>query len=107
VEILFSLPARAFVPAPKVDSAVVRLTPRARPLAPADPTWLERATAAAFGQRRKMLRQSLRSLAGDAEALCRQAGVPPTARAEELAIEQFCALARAAAASASSPSGRG
>lgn len=97
VDRLFTLPPRAFVPPPKVESAVVRLVPRARPLAPADPALLERVTAAAFGQRRKMLRRSLRSLGGDAEALCRAAGVPPTARAEELGVEQFAALARAAA----------
>jgi 16S rRNA (adenine1518-N6/adenine1519-N6)-dimethyltransferase len=96
VERLFTLPPRAFVPPPKVDSTVVRLVPRAQPLAPADPVLLERVVAAAFGQRRKMLRQSLKSL-GDAEALCRAAGVPPTARAEELGVEQFAALARAVA----------
>jgi len=94
VERLFTLRPSAFVPPPKVDSAVVRLVPRAVPLAPADPAILERVTAAAFGQRRKMLRQSLKSLGGDAEALCRAAGVAPTARAEELSIEEFCALAR-------------
>jgi 16S rRNA (adenine1518-N6/adenine1519-N6)-dimethyltransferase len=56
---------------------------------------LERVTAAAFGQRRKMLRQALKSLGG--EALCRAAGIAPTARAEELSVEQFAALARALA----------
>ena len=93
VERLFTLPPGAFVPPPKVDSTVVRLVPRAQPLAPADPALLERVTAAAFGQRRKMLRQSLKALGG--EALCRAAGIEPTARAEELTVEQFCALARA------------
>ena len=95
VERLFTLPPGAFVPPPKVESAVVRLVPRAAPLAPADPALLERVTAAAFGQRRKMLRQSLKPFGG--EALCRAAGVEPTARAEELSIEQFAALARALA----------
>ena len=95
VERMFTLPPQAFVPAPKVESTVVRLVPRLAPLAPADPAILERVTAAAFGQRRKMLRQSLRSLGVDAEALCRAAGVEPTARAEELSVEQFAALARA------------
>ena len=95
VERMFTLPPQAFVPAPKVESTVVRLVPRPAPLAPADPAILERVTAAAFGQRRKMLRQSLRSLGLDAEALCRAAGVAPTARAEELSVEQFAALARA------------
>jgi len=95
IERLFTLPPGAFVPPPKVESAVVRLVPRAAPLAPADPALLERVTAAAFGQRRKMLRQSLKPLGG--EALCRAAGVEPTARAEELSVEQFAALARALA----------
>jgi len=95
VERLFTLPPGAFVPPPKVESTVVRLVPRPEPLAPADPALLERVTASAFGQRRKMLRQSLKALGG--EALCRAAGVEPTARAEELSVEQFCALARAVA----------
>jgi len=95
VELLFALPPGAFVPPPKVESAVVRLVPRAAPLAPADPVLLERVTAAAFGKRRKMLRQALKALGG--EALCRTAGVEPTARAEELTVEQFAALARALA----------
>jgi 16S rRNA (adenine1518-N6/adenine1519-N6)-dimethyltransferase len=93
---LFTLPGRAFTPPPKVDSAVVHLRPRPdRP--PADVAALEAVTAAAFGQRRKMLRASLRTL-GDAEALCREAGLPPTARAEEISVEGFAALARVFAA---------
>ncbi|WP_119168823.1 16S rRNA (adenine(1518)-N(6)/adenine(1519)-N(6))-dimethyltransferase RsmA [Algihabitans albus] len=90
----FDLPPRAFVPPPKVVSSVVRLIPRAQPLAPAPLPALERVTQAAFGQRRKMLRQSLKSL-GDAQALLRETGLPETARAEELTVEDFCALARA------------
>ncbi len=97
IDLLFTLPPGAFVPPPKVDSAVVRLVPRAAPLAQADPALLERVTAAAFGQRRKMLRQTLKPLGG--ETLCRAAGVEPTARAEELSVEQFAALARALAES--------
>jgi 16S rRNA (adenine1518-N6/adenine1519-N6)-dimethyltransferase len=93
IDLMFTLPPSAFVPPPKVESAVVRLVPRVAPLAPADPALLERVTAAAFGQRRKMLRQALKALGG--ESLCRAAGVEPTARAEELNIEQFAALARA------------
>jgi 16S rRNA (adenine1518-N6/adenine1519-N6)-dimethyltransferase len=77
-----------------VTSTVVVLRPRPELLAPADFATLEKVTAAAFGQRRKMLRGSLKSLSDDAEALCRAAGVEPTARAEELDIAQFCALAR-------------
>jgi 16S rRNA (adenine1518-N6/adenine1519-N6)-dimethyltransferase len=89
------VPPQAFVPAPKVTSTVVRFRPRPAPLAPCRQADLERVTAAAFGQRRKMLRQSLKSLGVEAEALLAAAGVTPTARAEELSVEEFCALARA------------
>jgi 16S rRNA (adenine1518-N6/adenine1519-N6)-dimethyltransferase len=94
---LFDIPARAFTPPPKVTSTVVQLTPRPLPLHPADRALLERVTAAAFGQRRKMLRQSLRGLVAEPAALLAGAGVPETARAEELDVGQFCALARALA----------
>lgn len=90
----FNLSQRAFTPPPKVESAVVRLIPRPQPLAPARFEAMERVTAAAFGQRRKMLRSSLKGL-GDADALLAATGLPPTARAEELSVEDFCALARA------------
>ncbi len=92
---LFDVPARAFVPPPKVDSSLVGLTPRGEPLAPAKPEILERVTAAAFGQRRKMLRASLRTLGGNAQELLEDAGIVPTRRAEDLSVEEFCALARA------------
>jgi 16S rRNA (adenine1518-N6/adenine1519-N6)-dimethyltransferase len=95
---LFDVPARAFTPPPKVTSTVVELRPRPAPLHPADMATLERVTAAAFGQRRKMLRQSLRSLTPDAAALLARAEVPETARAEELDVEAFCRLARAVVA---------
>ena len=95
---LFGLPAAAFTPPPKVASAVVSLRPRAAPLAPADKACLERVTAAAFGQRRKMLRQSLKPLlAKPAEALL-SLGIDPTARGETLTVAQFCAVARSVAA---------
>jgi len=94
-ERLFNLPAEAFVPPPKVASSVVRLTPRAEPLAPAEMATLERVTAAAFGQRRKMVRSSLKTLRGDTAALLGAAGIEPTARAEDLPVEAFCAIARA------------
>lgn len=94
VQLVFDVSPQAFVPAPKVTSTVVRLTPRAAPLAICNKQDLERVTAAAFGQRRKMLRQSLKSLGGDASELLAAAGVDPTARAEELSVEAFCALAR-------------
>ena len=93
VERVFDVPPRAFVPPPKVTSTVVRLTPRAKPLGECRMEDLERVTAAAFGQRRKMLRQSLKSLGGDTAALLAATGIPGTARAEELPIEAFCALA--------------
>jgi 16S rRNA (adenine1518-N6/adenine1519-N6)-dimethyltransferase len=92
--ILFDIAPRAFVPPPKVTSSLVRLEPRAAPLA-CDLRALERVTAAAFGQRRKMLRQSLKSLGIDVGALLQNAAVDPTARAEDLAVEAYVALARA------------
>lgn len=95
VRCLFDIPPQAFVPPPKVTSTVVQFTPRPRPLAEADMEILERVTAAAFGQRRKMLRSALKTLGADTAELLDAAGVPPTARAEELEIEKFCALARA------------
>ncbi|HKT20235.1 MAG TPA: 16S rRNA (adenine(1518)-N(6)/adenine(1519)-N(6))-dimethyltransferase RsmA [Stellaceae bacterium] len=97
VELLFDVAPSAFVPAPAVISTVVRLTPHAEPRAECRMELLERTTAAAFGQRRKMLRQSLRALGEDASGLIAAAGVAPTARAEELSVEEFCALARAIA----------
>jgi 16S rRNA (adenine1518-N6/adenine1519-N6)-dimethyltransferase len=90
-QIVMDLPARAFTPPPKVASAVVRLDPLSDP-PPADIiTALERVTAAAFGQRRKMLRSSLKTLGG--EALCEAAGIDPNARAEVIEVEGFIALA--------------
>ncbi len=90
-EIVMSLPARAFTPPPKVDSAVVRLTPRANGPSLEMLSALERTTQAAFGQRRKMLRSSLKPLGG--EALCRAAGVDPNERAEQVSVDGFLALA--------------
>src|SRR5204862_7391203 len=82
----------AFVPPPKVTSSVVQFVPRAAPL-PCDRRALERVTEAAFGQRRKMLRQSLRQLGTDPIPLLESAGLDPTARAEDIAVEGFVALA--------------
>jgi len=92
-KILFDVAPSAFVPPPKVTSSVVRLLPRATPLA-CDSAALQRVTEAAFGQRRKMLRQSLKTLGVDAGALLAAAGIEPTARAEEIPVEGFVALAR-------------
>jgi 16S rRNA (adenine1518-N6/adenine1519-N6)-dimethyltransferase len=92
---LFDINRSAFTPPPSITSTVVELIPRDAPLAPADPRALELVVAAAFGQRRKMLRASLKSLTGEAQALLDAAGIEGTRRAEELSIEEFCALARA------------
>ncbi|MBB4065550.1 16S rRNA (adenine(1518)-N(6)/adenine(1519)-N(6))-dimethyltransferase RsmA [Gellertiella hungarica] len=86
----FDIPPQAFVPPPKVTSTVVHLTPRPAPL-PCAAGKLERITAAAFGQRRKMLRQSLKPVGG--EALLSRAGIDPSRRAETLSVEEFIALA--------------
>jgi 16S rRNA (adenine1518-N6/adenine1519-N6)-dimethyltransferase len=91
--IAFDVNASAFVPPPKVKSSVVRLVPRSAPLL-CDRTMLEVVTQAAFGQRRKMLRQSLRSLGSDTAELIAAARLNPTARAEEVSVEQFVLLAR-------------
>ncbi len=90
--LLFDVDPRAFTPPPNVVSSVVQLIPRARPLA-CRTAALERVTAAAFGQRRKMLRQSLRTLGVDAERLLAEAGIDGTRRAEEVDIAGFVALA--------------
>ncbi|WP_299393037.1 16S rRNA (adenine(1518)-N(6)/adenine(1519)-N(6))-dimethyltransferase RsmA [Pelagibius sp.] len=94
VRTLFDIPPRAFTPPPKVTSTVVALRPRKAPLAAAELKSLERVTAAAFGQRRKMLRQSLKPLFARCEETLSDAGIDPTARAEALSVEQFCCLAR-------------
>lgn len=91
-KLLFDVAPSAFVPPPKVTSSVVRLTPRPVPL-PCQSIALQRVTEAAFGQRRKMLRQSLKTLGVDAGALLSEAGIEPTARAEEIPVEGFVALA--------------
>jgi 16S rRNA (adenine1518-N6/adenine1519-N6)-dimethyltransferase len=96
-EIVFDVPARAFTPPPKVTSSVVHLIPRPRPLA-CDPDMLERVVAAAFGQRRKMLRQSLKSHGADPALLLAAAGIEGTRRAEEIDVAGFVALANAAGA---------
>ena len=92
--ILFDIAASAFVPPPKVTSSLLELVPREKPL-PCDSATLQRVTQAAFGQRRKMLRQSLKALGADPLPLLEAAGILPTARAEEIPVEGFVALARA------------
>jgi 16S rRNA (adenine1518-N6/adenine1519-N6)-dimethyltransferase len=95
--ILFDVNPSAFVPPPKVTSSVLRIVPKPTP-APCDRRLLETVTQAAFGQRRKMLRQSLRSLDSDTTALLGAAGLDPTARAEDISVESYVALAQALAA---------
>jgi 16S rRNA (adenine1518-N6/adenine1519-N6)-dimethyltransferase len=92
-KILFDISPSAFVPQPKVTSSVVRLVPRAAP-EPCDRRALEQVAAAAFGQRRKMLRQSLKSLPADPVRLAAAAGVDPTRRAETIPVSGFVAMAR-------------
>lgn len=94
-KIVMHLPPEAFTPAPRVHSAVVHLTRLDAPRYPADEKVLNRVVAAAFNQRRKMLRSSLKSIGPDMEALLESVGIPPTARGEEISLERFCALARA------------
>ena len=93
-KVLFDVAPSAFVPPPKITSSIVRLEPLVEPVAPAQLADLERVTAAAFGQRRKMLRQSLKPLAPDAEARIRAAGIDPTQRPEQLSVAAFASLAR-------------
>ena len=90
---VMDLPAKAFTPPPKVASAVVRLVPKADPPPPEIIAALERVTAAAFGQRRKMLRSSLKALGGG--ELCEKAGISPDVRAEVVDLAGFLALAKA------------
>ena len=96
--IAMSLPPEAFTPAPKVSSAVVHLTALPAPRFEADAAVLSRVVAAAFNQRRKMLRAALKGVTPDIEDRLRIAGLAPTDRAEQVPLEGFCALARAGAA---------
>ena len=92
--ILFTLPPSVFVPPPKVASALVEIVPQPQAPDAVPIAFLERVTAAAFGQRRKMLRSSLASLGADTAALLRDAGIDPAQRAEQLSIADFVSLAR-------------
>lgn len=96
--IVLSLPPGAFTPPPKVSSAVVHLEALDEPRYPADARVLSRVVAAAFNQRRKMLRASLKGISADIEDHLNAAGIPPTERAEQVSLEAFCALAREVAA---------
>ena len=92
--ILFDVDRQVFVPPPNVTSSIVHLEPRAHPLAPADPQMLSQVTAAAFGQRRKMLRSSLKKICPSPSDILAAADITETKRAEQLEIEEFCKLAR-------------
>ncbi|WP_299736341.1 16S rRNA (adenine(1518)-N(6)/adenine(1519)-N(6))-dimethyltransferase RsmA [uncultured Roseobacter sp.] len=96
--IVLQLPPEAFTPPPKVSSSVVHLNALPTPRYPADAAVLSRVVAAAFNQRRKMLRAALKGIAPDIEDRLRAAGLKPTDRAEQIPLEGFCALARAVAA---------
>ena len=93
-KIVINLPPEAFSPPPKVSSAVVHLTALKEPRFEANAEVLSRVVAAAFNQRRKMLRASLKSVAPDIEDRLMAAGLKPTDRAEQISVEGFCALAR-------------
>ena len=93
--ILFNLPPDAFTPKPKVESTIVELVPNDTPAAKCNVRTLEKVTAAAFGQRRKMLRASLRQITRDPESLLVGLGLDPKARAEELNVPDFCRIANA------------
>ena len=92
--IVMSLPPEAFTPPPKISSAVVHLTALPEPRYPADPAVLSRVVAAAFNQRRKMLRAALKGVTADVIGCLERAGIDPTERAEQVDLERFCALAR-------------
>ena len=92
--LLFTLPPSVFVPPPKVASALVEIVPQSQAPGAVPVSFLERVTAAAFGQRRKMLRSSLGSLGADTAALLENAGIDPAQRAERLTIADFVSLAR-------------
>ncbi len=96
-QIVLSLPPQAFTPPPKVSSAVVHLKALPEPRFPADPAILEKLVAMAFNQRRKMLRSALKGFGPEIEDHLVAAGIAPTARAETIGLEDFCALARSLA----------
>ena len=89
------IPARAFTPPPRVDSTLLSLKPLTEPIYNAEETYLSKVTQAAFGQRRKMLRRSLRALEPPGISLAEKAGLDSNRRGETLNISEFCALARA------------
>lgn len=93
-KLAFEISPQAFTPPPKVTSAVVHLERLEEPRFSADAKDLSRTVSMAFGQRRKMLRASLKSFGKDVEERIREAGIDPTTRAEQVSIEEFCRLSR-------------
>ncbi len=93
-KLAFEISPQAFTPPPKVTSAVVHLERLDEPRFPADAKDLSRTVSLAFGQRRKMLRASLKSLGKDIEERIREADIDPTTRAEQVSVEEFCRLSR-------------
>jgi 16S rRNA (adenine1518-N6/adenine1519-N6)-dimethyltransferase len=98
-KVLFSLPPSVFVPPPKVASALIEIVPGPVPAEGVPVPQLERVTAAAFGQRRKMLRSSLATLGVETAPLLKRAGIDPAQRAERLSVADFVRLARCLAES--------
>jgi len=95
VEILFNVKPGSFIPPPKVTSSVISIIPRNSPLAPASRKFLEKIVGSSFNQRRKMLKSSLKSTGLNSDELLRISGVDPHSRADDISIEEYCALARA------------
>ena len=93
-KMVFTVNKSVFTPPPKVTSAIVEITPRAKPLAEVEFKKLERVVAGAFNQRRKMLRSSLKSVFPNAEEILNEVQIKPELRAENLTIEEFCKLAK-------------
>jgi 16S rRNA (adenine1518-N6/adenine1519-N6)-dimethyltransferase len=91
---LFDVPPRAFTPAPKVTSSIVHIIPHQHQVFDCKMSDLEKVTKAAFGQRRKMLRASLKGILPNPSQILENAGIDPTSRAEQLSIKEFCALAK-------------
>ncbi len=92
---MFDVSPKAFMPPPRVTSSIVHISPKEKPPVDCDVAVLEKVTAAAFGQRRKMLRSSLKALGVDTSSLIQEAGLNPTMRAEEVDVSGFCRLAKA------------
>ena len=95
VKVLFTIKASSFIPAPKIDSSIVQFIPRQTPIYQANQKSLEDIVKKAFGQRRKMLRQSLKSVDKNIEGILTKVNIYPTSRPEELTIKNFCDIANA------------